>query len=161
MRTELKAQQKNFISKYFLPNANDSLINSEVDKIPKKKFIRDSTGRFKANKIIYPFWYRFITSCQSKPSPLHIKTKILYCSTKITLKITRNKRSKKMYFIWFWCILFLFSGFARNECRPFVVAGQQVGLVRADVFQQLLCYPEIFLIKEFNQGHRIEVSLIL
>lgn len=49
------------------------------------------------------------------------------------------------------------TGFAKNECRPFVVGGQQVGLVRPDVFRELLNYPEVFCIRE-GQGDRKEVK---
>lgn len=34
----------------------------------------------------------------------------------------------------------------KGDCRPFVVAGQQVGLVRPDVMTELLSFPEVFVV---------------
>lgn len=42
-----------------------------------------------------------------------------------------------------------FSGLHTKECKPFVVEGFQVGLVRPDVMKQLLRYPEVNI--EFSQ----------
>lgn len=35
----------------------------------------------------------------------------------------------------------------KRKCRPFVVAGHQVGLVRPDVMTQLTRYPDVFNIQ--------------
>ncbi|KAK9876960.1 hypothetical protein WA026_015993 [Henosepilachna vigintioctopunctata] len=39
---------------------------------------------------------------------------------------------------------FYLSGLATGESRPFIVEGIQVGLVRPDVLQQLMNFPEVF-----------------
>ncbi|CAB3364682.1 Hypothetical predicted protein [Cloeon dipterum] len=41
---------------------------------------------------------------------------------------------------------FYLSGLQKGDCRPFVVEGQQVGLVRPDVAAQLARFPEVFLV---------------
>uniref|UniRef100_A0A1B6E1C3 DUF4743 domain-containing protein n=1 Tax=Clastoptera arizonana TaxID=38151 RepID=A0A1B6E1C3_9HEMI len=41
---------------------------------------------------------------------------------------------------------FYLSDIAREKCRPFVVEGYQVGLVRPDVMDQLMLYPEVFFV---------------
>ncbi|XP_075235570.1 uncharacterized protein LOC142332833 isoform X2 [Lycorma delicatula] len=41
---------------------------------------------------------------------------------------------------------FYLKGLQKGNCRPFVVAGQQVGLVRPDVMVELNSYPEVFII---------------
>ncbi|KAL1490695.1 hypothetical protein ABEB36_013349 [Hypothenemus hampei] len=43
---------------------------------------------------------------------------------------------------------FYLSGFRTSECKPFIVQGFQVGLIRPDVIKQLLSFPEVF---HFNQ----------
>lgn len=42
---------------------------------------------------------------------------------------------------------FYISELNKRKCRPFVVAGRQVGLVRPDVMTQLTRYPEVFNIQ--------------
>ncbi|CAG9802872.1 unnamed protein product [Chironomus riparius] len=44
--------------------------------------------------------------------------------------------------------VFYLNGFERNVCKPFVVNGYQVGLIRPDVFNELLKYPEVFFIRD-------------
>ncbi|XP_031350175.1 uncharacterized protein LOC116175931 [Photinus pyralis] len=39
---------------------------------------------------------------------------------------------------------FYLSGLNSGQCRPFIVEGFQVGLIRPDVMKQLLRYPEVF-----------------
>lgn len=39
-------------------------------------------------------------------------------------------------------------GFEKNVCRPFIVCGQQVGLIRPDVMGELMKYPEVFFIRD-------------
>ncbi|XP_044755640.1 nudix hydrolase 24, chloroplastic-like isoform X2 [Coccinella septempunctata] len=39
---------------------------------------------------------------------------------------------------------FYLKGLATGECKPFIVEGIQVGLIRPDVLQQLLNFPEVF-----------------
>jgi hypothetical protein len=38
------------------------------------------------------------------------------------------------------------AGLKKGDCRPFVVNGEQVGLVRPDVAVQLARFPEVFLV---------------
>lgn len=54
---------------------------------------------------------------------------------------------------------FYLNGLAKGECRPFVVDGQQVGLVSQNVMEQLLKYPEVFSIKDAEQGKQNIVEL--
>ncbi|XP_065155557.1 uncharacterized protein [Atheta coriaria] len=53
---------------------------------------------------------------------------------------------------------FYLSGFTSGECKPFIVEGFQVGLVRPDVMKQLLRYPEVFCVSsgsvELNPAFR-------
>ncbi|XP_019873561.2 uncharacterized protein LOC109601730 [Aethina tumida] len=53
---------------------------------------------------------------------------------------------------------FYLSGLKSLECKPFVVEGCQVGLVRPDVMKQLLRYPEVFQVSpgcvELNPAFR-------
>lgn len=39
-------------------------------------------------------------------------------------------------------------GFRNEDIRPFLVEGQQVGLVKSDVIKQLHEYPEVFCIRD-------------
>lgn len=39
---------------------------------------------------------------------------------------------------------FYVSGFNSSECKPFIVEGYQVGLIRPDVMKQLIYFPEVF-----------------
>ncbi|XP_037959658.1 uncharacterized protein LOC119689007 isoform X3 [Teleopsis dalmanni] len=43
---------------------------------------------------------------------------------------------------------FYLSGFNKGDIRPFLVDGQQVGLVKSDVIKQLLKYPEVFCVRD-------------
>lgn len=54
---------------------------------------------------------------------------------------------------------FTFSGLSKGDCRPFVVNGKQVGLVRPDVYEQLIKYSEVFCIKEPHDGQPAVVEL--
>ncbi|XP_057664778.1 uncharacterized protein LOC130899062 isoform X1 [Diorhabda carinulata] len=53
---------------------------------------------------------------------------------------------------------FYLSGLKSAECKPFVIEGYQVGLVRPDVMKQLLRYPEVFSVSsgcvELNPAFR-------
>ncbi|XP_023019014.1 uncharacterized protein [Leptinotarsa decemlineata] len=53
---------------------------------------------------------------------------------------------------------FYLSGFKASECKPFLVEGFQVGLVRPEVMKELLRYPEVFLVSsgyvELNPAFR-------
>ena len=47
--------------------------------------------------------------------------------------------------------LFIFIlplGSSRDQCLPFVVAGQVVGIVRPDIVKELRAFPSVFCIKE-------------
>lgn len=54
---------------------------------------------------------------------------------------------------------FYLNGLAKGECRPFVVEGQQVGLISQNVLEQLLRYPEVFCIRDAEQGKQNIVEL--
>lgn len=47
------------------------------------------------------------------------------------------------------------SGLKSLECKPFVVEGCQVGLVRPDVMKQLLRYPEVKINRKNSKGLRL------
>nr|CAH7720301.1 unnamed protein product [Callosobruchus chinensis] len=53
---------------------------------------------------------------------------------------------------------FYLTGLKKQECKPFIVEGFQVGLVRPDIMKQLLKYPEVFLVNsgsvELNPAFR-------
>lgn len=52
-------------------------------------------------------------------------------------------------------------GFERNVCRPFIVCGQQVGLIRPDVMSELMKYPEVFFIRDVAKSdNSLEVCLL-
>lgn len=42
---------------------------------------------------------------------------------------------------------FVILGFAGGECKPFIVEGFQVGLIKKDVLKHLLRYPEVSNLK--------------
>lgn len=46
-----------------------------------------------------------------------------------------------------FCVLFC-VGFQKGDIRPFLVEGQQVGLIKSDVIKQLNKYPEVFCIRD-------------
>ncbi|XP_055711662.1 uncharacterized protein LOC129806876 [Phlebotomus papatasi] len=46
--------------------------------------------------------------------------------------------------------IFYLEGLPQRSCRPFVVDGKQVGLIRQDVVKQLVKYPEVFSIKQLE-----------
>ncbi|KAL9692314.1 hypothetical protein quinque_005476 [Culex quinquefasciatus] len=54
---------------------------------------------------------------------------------------------------------FYLNGLVKGDCRPFVVDGQQVGLISQNVLEQLLKYPEVFCIKDAEQGKQNIVEL--
>lgn len=41
-----------------------------------------------------------------------------------------------------------FTGLPKGDCKPFIVDGRQVGLIRPDVFKHLNKYPEVFCIRD-------------
>lgn len=43
-----------------------------------------------------------------------------------------------------------FTGLQSSECKPFVVEGFQVGLVRPEVMKQLYKYPEVNVYNRIN-----------
>ncbi|KAL0277884.1 UNVERIFIED_CONTAM: hypothetical protein PYX00_005007 [Menopon gallinae] len=53
---------------------------------------------------------------------------------------------------------FYLTGLRKGECRPFIVEGHQVGLIRPDIMKTLLRYPEIFVMQpdciELNPAFR-------
>lgn len=44
-------------------------------------------------------------------------------------------------------IVCVFSGLSKGDCRPFVVDGKQVGVIRPDVLRQLALHPEVFCLR--------------
>lgn len=51
--------------------------------------------------------------------------------------------------------IFFSAGLAKGECRLFVIDGQQVGLISQNVMEQLFKYPEVFCIKDAEQGKQV------
>lgn len=49
-------------------------------------------------------------------------------------------------------------GLVKGECRPFVVDGQQVGLIRPDVLKQLYNYPDVFRIDKNEMRDIVELN---
>ncbi|KAH1000208.1 hypothetical protein HUJ04_000127 [Dendroctonus ponderosae] len=47
---------------------------------------------------------------------------------------------------------FYLTGYQAAECKPFVVEGCQVGLIRPDVMRQLINYPEVSTVFHVSQG---------
>lgn len=45
-----------------------------------------------------------------------------------------------------------------GECRPFIVDGLQVGVVRPDVLKELFKYPEVFVIKDNEKSKVVELN---
>lgn len=54
--------------------------------------------------------------------------------------------------------MFLLLGLFNGECRPFVVGGLQVGVVRPDVLEELFKYPEVFVIKDKEKSRIVELN---
>lgn len=50
------------------------------------------------------------------------------------------------------------EGLYKAECRPFVVDGQQVGVIRPNILMELLKFPEVFLIREQNMKKFVELN---
>lgn len=46
-------------------------------------------------------------------------------------------------------------GILKGECRPFIVDGKQVGLIRPEVVAKLLNYPEVFIFRESDLDGRV------
>lgn len=60
-----------------------------------------------------------------------------------------------------FCIVFCFLysiGLYSGECRPFVVDGLQVGVIRPDVLKELFKYPEVFVIKNTERSKIVELN---
>ncbi|XP_017109223.1 uncharacterized protein [Drosophila bipectinata] len=53
----------------------------------------------------------------------------------------------------------IINGFNKGDTRPFVVEGQQVGLIKSDVLKQLVKYPEVFCIRDCEQTKQGLVEL--
>lgn len=51
-----------------------------------------------------------------------------------------------------------FLGLYNGECRPFVVDGLQVGVIRPDVLKELFKYPEVFVIKDNAKSKMVELN---
>lgn len=52
-------------------------------------------------------------------------------------------------------LFFCLKGILKGECRPFFVDGKQVGLIRPDVVNKLLSYPEVFMMRESDLDGRV------
>ncbi|KAF9814046.1 hypothetical protein SFRURICE_004393 [Spodoptera frugiperda] len=59
--------------------------------------------------------------------------------------VCNNKLLKKLHalFAYIFCIV---QGLHQGVCKPFIVAGYQVGLIRPDVMKYLIRFPEVFRI---------------
>ncbi|KAH8376868.1 hypothetical protein KR093_001795 [Drosophila rubida] len=55
---------------------------------------------------------------------------------------------------------FYLTGVPKGDIRPFLVGGQQVGLIKSDVYKQLLKYPEVFCIRdcEYTKQGLVELN---
>lgn len=62
-----------------------------------------------------------------------------------------------MYFV-FYFVLILKTGLHRGDCRPFIVDGEQVGVIRPDVLKQLFKYPEVFCIRDNDNSKVVELN---
>lgn len=45
-----------------------------------------------------------------------------------------------------------------DECRPFIVDGLQVGVIRPDVLKELFKFPEVFVIKDNEKSKGVELN---
>lgn len=54
--------------------------------------------------------------------------------------------------------LYFKTGILKGECRPFFVDGKQVGLIRPDVVNKLLNYPEVFIMRESDLDGRVSCN---
>lgn len=50
------------------------------------------------------------------------------------------------------------TGLHRGDCRPFIVDGEQVGVIRPDVLKQLFKYPEVFCIRDKDNAKVVELN---
>lgn len=50
------------------------------------------------------------------------------------------------------------AGFHKDDIRPFLVGGQQVGLIKADVYKQLLKFPEVFCIRDCQYTKQVNIN---
>ncbi|XP_016946211.1 uncharacterized protein LOC108021884 isoform X1 [Drosophila biarmipes] len=57
------------------------------------------------------------------------------------------------------CNNFYLTGFHKCDIRPFVVEGQQVGLIKSDVLKHLTKYPEVFCIRDCEETKQGFVEL--
>ncbi|XP_072025538.1 uncharacterized protein [Amphiura filiformis] len=69
--------------------------------------------------------------------------------------------SERMLAVIKWCNSFYERGSSRSRCKPFLIAGQKVGLIRPDVLVHLEKHPSIFTIKRDSEdtSNIIQVSL--
>lgn len=49
-------------------------------------------------------------------------------------------------------------GYFKDDCRPFIVDGLQVGLIRPDIVKELYRFPEVFLINDKDKGKIVELN---
>lgn len=49
-------------------------------------------------------------------------------------------------------------GLRKGECRPFIVDGLQVGVIRPDILKELTKFPEVFLIKNKDADKIVELN---
>lgn len=55
-------------------------------------------------------------------------------------------------------IFFFFLGLLKGDCKPFIVDGQQVGLIRPDVLKQLSQHPDVFCVRSVDLNGAIELN---
>lgn len=53
---------------------------------------------------------------------------------------------------------FKFVGLYSGECRPFIVDGLQVGVIRPNVLKELFKFPEVFVIKDNEKSKVVELN---
>lgn len=51
-----------------------------------------------------------------------------------------------------------FSGLYKGDCRPFIVDGLQVGVIRPDILKELTKHPEVFLVKNKDADKIVELN---
>lgn len=54
-----------------------------------------------------------------------------------------------LWVCWFSYWVFSSSGLHQGICKPFIVAGHQVGLIRPDIMKYLQRFPEVIIFMEY------------
>lgn len=64
----------------------------------------------------------------------------------------------RCFFFLIFIYFYYLTGFQKGDIRPFLVEGEQVGLIKADVVKQLQRYPEIFCIRNCEFTKQVKQS---